>query len=329
MIALFIISSPFQALNVVSAIKRFQIKKWEIIITNTTKEAKAIIDVLNEFNINNYSIFENHGLLYYYLLRYRKIIGSTTFKYNGIFIGDFEDITHICLLNYFSNEKTNRYILDDGNKTILGYLNSFRISKMLYLRSTNWKVKYTILSLVINQRRLFKNAIVYSIFTPNNKITQTFIFNDLSKLVNNHIQKEAKQAVCIIGSPYVNMGVISESRYIEMLNNIKLNHKDLTFYYIPHRKESKKFILSLKDIGIVGVENNTSIEVLFMFSNWGPRFVYGFGSTALFSLSNILGATKFINLGFVYSSEEPKLIMKEYNLIIDYYNRTRISNIKE
>ena len=327
---LIIISSPLQALNAISAIKHFALYDYEIIIINNAENVfNSILTILNNYNISNHRKinFKSFSDQIKFFFRNKKKHSSK--QVQKIFIGDFEDISHLILTTVNMNKETQIYFIDDGNNTILGYANDFRITKIRRYKNFNSIVKYMLADLLVNHRTIINNSSVYSIFHPTNESNFNYIKNDLRFLRDMSASKETIKGVYIIGSPVVESSTISLELYLKIIKDIIAKHQNEPKYYVPHRKEKKEKMSNLiADEEISWIENKTNIELFFIHNEVYPKYIYGFGSSALFTIKELFACAELFNLSF--KNEKMKLSSNkeaEYQLIEDYYKSFGIENI--
>lgn len=314
--AIYIISSPLQALCAIEAKLKFNFYQNYFFITYLSEQLKSkstIINVLNNFGINSYR--EIVLPKYYNYLKYLIINLRKSIKYDYIFIGDYFNTSYYLLALIFKKRDSKLIFLDDGNSTIEAFIYKFKYAKN---RGISYYLRYLITKIIcmpvfINSKTFF------TIFSNTNTKHFSVIKNEFEiikyNLLNNNVKNESG---VIIGSNFAEMGFLKEEEYIKvLLDVIKKYPQTKNIYYFPHRNENKdKLNNIMKLTNIIICENNSCIELEIVNKNINPKFIIGFGSTALYSLkilyptSNIIGY--IIKLRDDYLNVIYEEIWKEY-----------------
>jgi hypothetical protein len=332
---LVLVSSPLQAINTLESIKYFNLVDYKIIIFNNNENAYlSITDIFEQNKVKAYNRahFKSFVELIKYFIKYKSSLKTV----DKLFIGDFEDISQLMYASCFFGKKTNVVFIDDGNKTILGYINNFNITSSRKLISLGWRLKYNILDLFINRSLMIRNSTVFSIYTPQIKEKFNFIKNNMHSLKQKITSSNSRKGIYIIGSPYIELSLIDSTTFIKGIDYIINKHKSASVFYIPHRKElMNKFnhLLSNEKFNII--DNKTTIELFFIKKQIYPKFVYGFGSSALFTIKELFKKTEIVNLSFDllnnfalnHSKKSKAKIQSEYQILEDYYTSFGIKKI--
>ena len=334
---LILVSSPLQALSAIESIKYFNLVNHEIIIfNNTDKVYDSIVSIFNQFKIINFQRvkYKNFGSL---LKQYLKNRFDNSLKLSKkIFIGDFEDISQLMFASNYMNSKTQIIFIDDGNKTILGYTNNFKITKIIRHFTLGWRVKYFIFDVFVNHKQIRKNSSVFSIFPLRTNKNINFTKNNMTFFKRSIISSEFTKGIYIIGSPLAELSLIETTLYIKGIEYIIKKHKNAPVFYIPHRRELMgKFECLFENENFNWIENKTNIELYFINKQIYPKFVYGFGSSALFTIKELFKKTEIVNLSFDllnnfalnHSKKSKAKIKSEYQILEDYYTSFGIKKI--
>lgn len=256
-----IIESPYQLQNSLSLFDTLGIKNKDrkILVRDNGNEIQKKQYMLNKLNADVMFFYlpargiKKVPLLMYFYLKYFYLLLST----KCLVIGDARSI--ICrplikLLKYF-NKKV--YLVDDG---------LYLLSHVSKLEKVNCTI-YTSLPIV------------------ETKDSSFFV---LKKEIAKFSDYERNKSVSFIGQHLVELGFISEDKYISELRKIIDLYKDeyINFNYYMHRSESESKIKQVEVAGFNVISLPTSIESYF-YENKAPQGVFiSFYSTALLNIFN-------------------------------------------
>ncbi len=327
--ALFIVSSPFQALCAIEAVYQYKID-FPIFI--------VLQGQLQKVNSNTIKIIDRFGFANKYELCYKSfksLLINSRFDIKKINIKK-HDIKMIFLGNYFSpsqrifsvfcssNPKETIYrYMDDGNSTIEALLWGLNV-----IRFQNIKI---FIKLFITEVLTFLNKVnikeFFSIFSLNNKKYKVEVntLNHLKELKN----LSSKKNIYILGTnTNHSMNLITRNSYYNYLsliiNNIKDNFPNEKVIYCPHRGVSKKSVSETADQFNLSIYiPEYTIELDFVLKNINPVAIYSFGSTASYSLKILYPDTysyviipKTNNKTINRSYEEIAKVYQEQNIIV-------------
>ena len=148
------------------------------------------------------------------------------------------------------------------------------------------------------------NKKYWTIFDTNNK--NNFDFINLRKKLNSYNLFKSERSF-FIGQPLSELGLISEEKYLSVLDACS---KDNELVYFPHRRESREKLSKL-DVNVHFSEAPLELELLLMGEL--PISVIGFYSTALYTLKLLYGIDSYC-----YKLE---LVSKEVELIYQFFEQ--------
>lgn len=186
-----------------------------------------------------------------------------------VIVGDARKVEYL-LIGLFAGSTV---IVDDGAFSI-AILRSKSIKDWLL----DWKRR--LLFRIITALR--GNIKYYSIFVENNIAHSGFNFHPAELKIDVNSTVKVGHPL-FLGQPLVEMGIVNVEHYNILLQKVAEKHK--TVYYYPHRNEveySKKVYPS----NFIEIERNQ--DVLDYLINITHPLYYGFYSTALFIIANIM-----------------------------------------
>ena len=286
----FLISSPLQLLCATEAVYKFCTKNNKLVIVNrgTKNNYFQIQTILKIYN----NVFDEIVLLNGesksmtgWRKKFKEINLLTQHsRVENIFIGDYQD----GLSRHFSNKlkSANTYLLDDGFATLLinQKLNNGSISNnkdyLKYLISGfkySYKVKNEIKFFTFFEHDMIRESIQHSFEILTNERTLVFFDDELY----------------FLGSPVVEDGILSESKYLGLVHDYLLSSNCTNKYYLPHRREKKNKIKKIIDkTGVETLCVNLPVEIYLLKNKIEPSVVTSLFSTALYTLSKILKQSK-------------------------------------
>ena len=318
----FIISSPLQAINAIEAINFFQLidNKILIVFGQGAKENKAVIPVLKMLGQNDYSLINVKSLFNLYI-NFKKYFPQG--EVSKIFVGNYYNFSHRIIMSKLFKKKTEIFLLDDGNSTLIWLKNNYRSA------NTNKQFKIIIKELFSNKvlgiEKKIKKVKCFSLFVTEDK-DKGFYKNNL--LFLKHLKKQNQKLSSmhgnyIVGSIIVELGLLTFKEYDELIKKVVINN-DSPIYYIPHRREDKNKICNLSSYPLLTILNSKlTIELDFIINGMNPKSIWGFGSAALYTLHKLYPFAEIYNIEW-YKAIEDNNIRKVYELITDFYRSINI-----
>lgn len=327
--ALFIVSSPFQAICAIEAVYKYKIDSPVFVIlqgqqqkvNSTTIKIFAKCDFENKYEL----VYQSFKKL---IKQSPKDINELNFKkddYRLIFIGDFFSPEQRVFSAYCCKnpKETNFIYLDDGSSTVEAYswgLNTIRFQNF----NTFFKIGVSQLLFLI--KGITPNDF-FTIFSLKSK-TYNSIPNSLNNL-KTKIGKKSPANIYILGSNLLNVGLVTIEEYLNFLKiiieNFRSNFIDEKVYYCPHRGESSSFIQKIKfEFNLEIFRPEYTIEFDFVLKDIHPVAIYSFGSTASYTLKML-----FPNLHSytIIPKTNNKVINRSYNEIIKIYQKQNIISL--
>ena len=273
---LFIVNSPFQALCAVCTIKSKGLSTPFFYIINgagSFEKTKAVVQMYGykyEVIMKEWSLFS--------LMKHLK----TKEKSSNIFLGDYYSRLEYFIGVTLASYKACITYLDDGNSTLsmLPPVSKKRFN--LSPGAVKWLL-FIILSFAKRIKYSFR-----SIYDIKGKIKLPVEENNLSILTVS--DSKVLKDTFIIGTDASNL-VFKSIGYDDYLDRIMEEIKNLNEYgnilYCPHRrdKDSHENILISNNVELFNTD--FSVEVDFCIKNIYPKYIIGFGSTALVTLKSI------------------------------------------
>lgn len=323
----FVITSPFQALCCIEAIQQFNITSYHIYVmvyNGFNKREKQVVSLFNSYNINNISI------------RYCSKFSFVTFfitniipSFDVVFTGDFYSSSFV-LFSVLNIKKGGDLVyLDDGNSTLgilMNQLETFKLNGFIT------KLIIAATRLLFRLKNIDKKKTFYTIYSDIENSNYHIIPDFFSSLAVNREMKI--NVVLFIGtspSSFIRVNNINEEFYrkvlFDSLSSLSAINKVI---YIPHGQDTdssvEKFCI---DNGVEYRRTDTCIENYVLREGWNPIEIYGFTSSALFTLKKMYPQSHVTDIRIV--SSEPN---EEYEIISNYYSnhgiivkRINITNI--
>lgn len=322
--SVFVVSSPFQALCAVAAIRNLHIIDYKLIavLANNVRD-RQMINYLISSNIK-YSKFIPNNLRG--IRQIIKIVIGINGKYERLFIGDLNsNYRHYIGYTYIRCGADLIYI-DDGTAT-LSFLCGAQPKR-------EYCIKRLISKILAKRKNVELRKSFYTIYgdIKNNHFNITM--NDISILFNGCNYIESKKNILIIGtdiSQYCNQLQIDYGDFVSVLRDvfdgIRNKYPNEQIVYIPHGSDVSEYALKIcKEYDADFHFLETMVELYYLSLPYLPVNIYGFGSTALLNIKRIAPQQNVVNL-FVYKSINCPLFAK-YKTISDYYKENGIPCIK-
>lgn len=327
--ALFIISSPFQAICAIEAVYEYKVDSPIFVILQGQ---------LQKVNSTTSKILDKSGFAKKYELVYQSFIklikqtpkdlkklGLNKEEYSLIFLGNFFSPMQRVFSTYCcKNPKETKFIyLDDGGSTVKAFsggLNTIRFQNF------NAFFKTSISQLLFLMKGITPNEF-FSIFSIESK-SYSITPNSLSNL-KGKIKKNEPSNIYILGSNLLNMGLVSNVEYVKYLKiiikNIRNNYPDDKIYYCPHRGESRSFLQKIESyFNLEFFKPDYTVEFDFVLNNIHPGAIYSFGSTASYSLKKLYPNTHSYT---IIPETSNKVINRTYKEIGKIYQKQNIISL--
>lgn len=292
--ALFIISSPFQAICAFEAISKFQIEFYDfvVLLTPNDNRREQIYFFLDSNHIKYNVLFFDRISIRRFGKIYCLIRKKINKKYNLLFCGDYFDLTHLFLSIILSKFYSKIVFIDDGASSINALSGQ-------YMYGYWYGFKRVILNMFLNIKMISHNTY----FTIYDKIETTkfdIISNELSQFRNNLVASDSVVA-CVVGTnieEYCVFYNLSESQYLSFFKEllIDLKNKYEKVIYSPHGRCKNISTLGIcHEFNIEVRYSRVSVEVDYLYDRIYPKLIVAFDSTALYTLKTIFGDSDFVN----------------------------------
>lgn len=316
--SVFVVNTPFQVLCALATIKQLEIDDYKVItqfpqgeIRNSQTKA-----LLKRYNIKYREplLWKRYIWKYY---RYSSLLHHKN-RYKRLFIGDQRYIEPYYLGYSCVSDGSSVVFLDDGNVTI-NYLHGEVAEQM---REDYQKYLDTIASrrnLDVGHNYL---TIYGDIESPSNLICQL----DLNLVVNDSISfSRQTMGVYIVGTNverFCEPIGISKDVYIkklgDLMQQLRQQYPDDTIYFIPHGREVLDYGQQLcEKYGCIYQKPQMMIELEILNMPNFPKAIYGYTSTALYTLKKLFPTARVVNILF-----EPKVATPVYQgrvICSEYY----------
>lgn len=312
--ALFLISSPLQLLFSQNAVKTFGIDEATYIFFKDSS--------------NRYKQMENIAIKYGLKYKYEK--GTVSFKeqlfksfrrhtadYNYLFIGNFfQSLEFIYLPLLKKNGKV--IYLDDGTNSIAILNNNYDNRRV--------RIKRKIISLLY----WYRNYSMNNFFTIYGDIVSNE-FNIVKNVIEHNTSQFKKDGIFIVGTnieEYCKAIGINVEDFINKTEQFITELKEKSserIIYIPHGRDTSNIAKNIcEKMGIIYQPLNLNIEASLLLNDSSPAIIYGFGSTALYTLKHIYPHTPIFNVFYDGGSGSA---YNEYVAINEYFFKSGIDLI--
>lgn len=312
--ALFLISSPLQLLFSQNAIKKFSIDESTYIFFKDSSD--------------RYKQMENIALRYGLHYRYENgsvslkeqllgIFRKHSSKYNYLFIGNFFQSLELVYLPYLKSNGKVVY-LDDGNNSIAVLNGSYDNKKV--------KIKRRLINFLYWSRNYSMN----NFFTIYGDIPSKE-FNVIQNVIEQNTNQSLRKEIYIVGTNiplYCRVLGISTEDFVirteKFITDLKENCSE-QIIYIPHGRDTSGIAPEIcKKMGVIYLPLELNIEATMIINEILPTAIYGFGSTALYTLKHIYPKLPIYN---VFYDSGSGCNYKEYVALNNYYTKTGINLI--
>lgn len=321
--ALFIVNTPFQCLCMLEAIHYYSIIDYDVLfkMDGIEKNNTMVEGILNANHIPFIAIRFTHAYeLYKHILKRKK-------RYDILFNGDYYGggLTAYYYSLIYAKPKATIIYFDDGLQT----LHVFAKPPRQRLRNRTEKL----MALQFEPLRVLKRIGKPHYFTIFDVESRNFIVerNELKGLRSKLVEKPS-EGLFIIGT---NVAAFKDKNdYIPLLDtliqDLRNRYPEDIIWYCPHRRnlEDKELTDFLLNHHLKMYDTKVSVEFDFIEEGVSPKYVAGFGSTALYTLKLLFPKATVENIKII-RDESKKIITeaKEYQYhqikveTIDYYSK--------
>lgn len=323
--AIICIGSPLQAICAIEAIVKYEIDVYDMYVIDEGVRLGQIEEFLKGKNIN-FTVIPYHVTFWKSIFR---IIGAFNVfkgKYDYLLMGDYRLTGNKLECVPLVKSGGTIIYLDDG-----AYIVSWSKGLIVETKNTrirNWMIDFICRLRNISHKNLF--TIFYSdIVMPGYSIQE----NCLSQLQMS--STTIGEDIYIIGtnplgdSGYCKYMGIEYSHYLDIVDNLLFNIRQREpqahIVYIPHgRDKSEETINICNRLGIEFKRLSVCVELFVLSLDKCPKEIWGYGSTALYTLRKLCKGTKINNIiieGTNTNSNE------EYRELSELYSRNNIENV--
>ena len=320
--SVFVISSPFQAICLVSAILNLEIKDYQVIVISSDRNTQ-VFSVLNRFKIPYVVRYSGWHRWRIRLFIVTSIIHRHN-KYNRLFLGDFRSIDLIYFgLNYISDGADIVY-LDDGNATIALF------QGVAYSKPYS-KIDEKCQSTISRRRRFVFLKYYYSIYANLSNANYIIEYNSLSILCV-HKDDPLIDNVVFIGANtkrYCETMNIPEESFNNaldtMLQRIRKTYPKTKITYVPHGADKSGAVMDICSKYEVDYHRIIVPIELYYMDKECPIAIYGFGSSAIYNLKQMFPETVAFSILLEPSNKLNSFERKK--IIAQYYSECGIEQL--
>jgi len=289
------IESPLQLLNAYEAIEKFSIQDYVIIVrfSKNLQNDEQISYLIDKFTIQNIKPItigaSQKNLLDYFKLLYYKYFYQIPSDVDKVFIGNYDSGFLKLIMKKVPTDKI--VLLDDGAKSI------------------DIQAKFT-------------DKFHYDLFTMYDfkpLYNQSIIKNNFQRLQKNLSDLELnKEEVLFLGLKLSEIGIVTQSYYLDQIIKITSYYKNKQIIYIAHRGEDKTKLQKIDELDNVQVvQLDYPVELYGLYHTKIPYKVASFYSTALLTMKNIYGMEAE---GFLFNYTDSKY-KKAIDNVYTYYEK--------
>ncbi len=315
------VSSPFQCICALEAIRVFSIHDYDMcVICNKGKRLEQIQGILKQFDIKAIYIPSPDYFVFIikYIFFYRHIVNR---KYDFGLCGDFKNVNLKLLLSRFLKRKAKIMYLDDGFTSIYPLNNIVYKDLKIQIRELAYKLYRSING--INDRFYF------SIFKGTT--TKYTIYNNELKVLQVPMDIP-KRGIYILGTVTQFVDSILPNKnfcdyFKATIEFVKQKYPYQPIFYSPHARtiDTKLMKKVCEEYGINTIVSTFSVEIDYSYNQYNPCAILGFGSTALITLKKIYTKADIIN---VFLPSKIELYANKNRFINDYLQKESIITIE-
>lgn len=308
--SVFSVTSPFQALCAIAAIRQLEIDDYKMIVRLPRgARSQQTENTLKYYGIK-YTGVRHINRLTVVLIKLIALIRRHN-RYKRLFIGDYRDKCNIYLGCGIVSDEADVVYLDDGNPTI----------SQLRGRDTepfNEGVA-RFMSRIANRRGFVFNKSIFTIYNDINN--DNYIIGglklDLITFPNSNCTSPSA-GVYIVGTNVeryclpMNLSVDHFISYLDkLMMELKGEFPDEDIVYIAHGRETLQYAQNLcKKNECLFCQPSTMVELELLSYGKSPKLVIGFGSNALFTLKKMYPSIRVVNILFNCDKDNPFYIDK-------------------
>ena len=332
----FIVGSPFQLLCAWNAIADFEILDYKIVLVLERKDVRnsQTLGMLQSRNMS-YEIYYAEEFNLNAFLKGK--MQRSSVLYPRVMVGEILDYIMLAIAGLYASDDSVLAYLDDGAASIRVLTgHSFTQNKsMAMLKSVLKRSKTNARQQKIEQYwkevGLHDFGFFYTIYADIN--TKRFITyrNSFDKLRQLSQQTNKEETVLIIGAlsdDFVETNRITMTEYDDLLRlkltELRQRHPQASIIYIPHGRDKYEEVKAICDsLQIEYKKLDTTIELFALGLDMDITHIYGFTSTAHYTLKLITGAqvTLWLLMSKLtpswYSINEIASYYKKHGIIID------------
>lgn len=320
--SVFVISSPFQALCLVSAIRNLEISDYKVVVISSDRDVQ-IQSVLNHYNLHYIIRYSGWHRWRMRLYRMTSFIHRKS-RYMRLFLGDFRSIDLLYFGLQYVADKSPIVYLDDGNASIA-------LFKGIAYAKPFGPIDERLIKGISKSRGLVFQKYHYSIYSMQNVVGFIVEHNSLSILRKSE-DIAMSETIVFVGTNterYCETMNIPENQFLlslkQLLIDIRKNNPNRKIVYIPHGADHSENINRIcMDLQIDFCRINVPIELYFLDKN-SPSCIYGFGSSAIYNLKQMFPEACSCNVLVVPPNALESYYRKKS--IADYYLECGIEQI--
>lgn len=330
--SVFVISSPFQALCAIAAIRQLEITdyKMALYIPRNDPRNGQIIKLLKDNDIE-YTLYRKHRC-FNSVLSYRFRLGAIYRRNNHylrLYVGDFRNYMQLYIgANYVSDGSSLIY-LDDGNVTIALLKN--QISNPFH------GLNKLFITLISKHRNIttFRNLMTIYDDIPNEKYSIFALQLSYAIRDNKNEMSDRMRGVYIVGTNIKKFCKPLGYKYNDFIKKLDEIMKRLCseypnepVIYIPHGRDTSEYAQDIcHRYGCQFRRADVMIELELLQQPYSPLAIFGFTSSALYNLKKIYPDIRVVNI--LFDGDENNEHYKEYLMISKFYEQNGIELIKD
>lgn len=324
MVNLFLVKSPLQLLNAIEANQYFS-ADINILILRFTSNARTNDQMKNLLEIKRWDTVYNipysripiNFIKEFFLLK--KLLKSGL-RFNDVFIGDYR------LLNFqifpINLKKSRTFLLDDGTST-------FSVQDFYLKNQTEYagkpfleKIKKIIAASFFGfNTKMGEKIHLFTCYNITPHPGQLILRNEYvftkTRLLHGRMIRQPNEGIYFIGAKYVEVKLIKEISYLDLMRKIKKHFIGKKLKYIPHRGESNAKLKRIAELGYDLEFFKNIVEIEFLFRKELPEIICGFTSSVLVNIPKIYPE---INV-MVFKVNEELFIPSYRNTLRNLYHR--------
>lgn len=313
-----IVSSPFQAICAIEAIKKFDLYSCSFYLPGNDRSIQMTMDFLEHRGYMYVNIENTTSAL-------RLIKKNNNYKkFDTVLVGDYFAANHFILSLLWTKRNSTIIYVDDGNST-LSLLPPF--SRKRFNEGSNIRRLFYRLLLLYYKFRGLRNLFFSCFDIRPSDFPMQLVHNSFDTL-KHHSIKNVSKGVYIIGTNTSQIGWDRSlySNYLQTIASyVRSRYVNEEIFYCPHRYDNNLWEEDCTRLGIKMFYTKISVEVDFIQSGIEPLCVIGFGSTALVTLHYIYPKAQITDI--VFHSHD-KVIEDEYREIENRYSEYGIDVVE-